>query len=424
METLPLDGIRVLDFSHVWAGPFCARLLGDFGAEVIKIESVSRYDPERGPAKITPDARLRLYPDGEPGERPYNRAGRFNSYNRSKIGLTLDLRSEDGKALMRDLVEISDVVVENFSVGVMKRLGLDYDECRKLRPDIIYIALPGFGSDGPEAGYAAYGLTQEAMSGLSGITGYPGEVPIDTGVFYGDPTGGLFGATAVMTALWHRRMTGEGQRIDLSQREAFASILPELVFDHTMNDRVQESIGNRHPQFAPHGVYPCLGDDSWIAISVTTDVQFQALCEAIGHPSLVEDSRYFTMSSRLRNQDDLDLVIGEWTSRQDQNEAMQSLQSRGIPAGAVLTNQQLLEDPHFEARGFFEEATHPDTGTHRYIGMPWKLSDTPVHIRLPSPGLGEHNDHVLGEILGVTSEKLRSLEERDVIGDVPLTARD
>jgi crotonobetainyl-CoA:carnitine CoA-transferase CaiB-like acyl-CoA transferase len=191
-----------------------------------------------------------------------------------------------------------------------------------------------------------------------------------------------------------------------------------------MNDRVQESIGNRHPQFAPHGVYPCLGDDSWIAISVTTDQQFQALCEAIGHSSLVEDSRFSTMSSRLQNQDELDLIIAEWTHQQDQQEAMRKFQSRGVPAGAVLTNQQLLEDPHFEARGFFEEATHPDTGTHRYIGMPWKLSDTPVHIRLPAPGLGEHNDRVLGEILGLTSDELRSLEERDVIGNVPLSARE
>ena len=424
MQTFPLDGIRVLDFSHIWAGPFCARLLGDFGAEVIKVESISRYDPERGPAKFTPDARMRLYPDGEPGERPYNRAGRFNTYNRSKIGLTLDLRSEDGRDLIRDLVEISDVVVENFSVGVMKRLGLDYEECRKLRPDIIFIALPGFGSDGPEAGYAAYGLTQEAMSGLSGITGYPGEVPIDTGVFYGDPTGGLFGATAVMTALWHRRITGQGQRIDLSQREAFASILPELVFDHTMNDRVQESIGNRHPQFAPHGVYQCRGDDNWITIAVTTDEQFRSLCEAMENLSLADDPRFSTMSSRLQNQDDLDRAIGEWTRQQDQHEAMHLLQSLKVPAGAVLTNQQLLEDPHFEARGFFEESEHPDAGTHRYAGMPWKLSDTPVHIRLPAPGLGQHNDQVLGEILGLTSEDLRSLEDRDVIGDVPLSARE
>ena len=424
MEALPLDGIRVLDFSHVWAGPFCARLLGDFGAEVIKVESVSRYDPERGPAKFIPGARMRLYPDGEPGERPYNRAGRFNSYNRSKIGLTLDLRSEDGKDLMRNLVEISDVVVENFSVDVMKRLGLDYEKCRTLRPDIIFIALPGFGSDGPEAGYAAYGLTQEAMSGLSGITGYPGEIPIDTGVFYGDPTGGLFGATAVMTALWHRSITGEGQRIDLSQREAFASILPELVFDYTMNDRVQESIGNRHPQFAPHGVYPCLGDDAWLAIAVKSDKQFRSLCEAIEHPTLANDLRYSSGSNRLQNQDELDRIIGEWTRQQDQHEAMRLLQSQRIPAGAVLTNQQLLEDQHFEARGFFEEVTHPDVGTYRDIGMPWKLSDTPVHARLPAPGLGEHNDNVLGEILGLTADELCSLEERDVIGNVPLNTRE
>ena len=306
MNVLPLHGVRVLDFSHVWAGPFCARLLGDFGAEVIKVESVSRTDPERGPARIIPGARMRLYPDGDPGERPYNRAGRFNAYNRNKLGLTLDLRSDEGRELIQELVKISDIVVENFSVGVMNRLGLDYESCRELRPDIICISLPGFGSTGPEKGYAAYGLTQEAMSGLSGVTGYPGEVPIDTGVFYGDPTGGLFGAAAVSTALWHRMQTGEGQRIDLSQREAFATVLPELVFEHTMNDRVMSSVGNRHPRFAPHGVYPCQGEEAWVAITATTDVQFEALRDVMG---LAVDSRFVEMANRKANEDALDALI-------------------------------------------------------------------------------------------------------------------
>ncbi len=422
MSLMPLEEIRVLDFSHVWAGPFCARLLGDFGAEVIKIESVSRYDPERGPAKVVPGARWRIYPENDPGERPYNRAGRFNAYNRNKLGLTLDLRSEDGRALVHELIAVSDVVVENFSVGVMERLGLSYEACRSLRPDIVYISLPGFGSNGPEKGYVAYGLTQEAMSGLSGITGYPGELPIDTGVFYGDPTGGLFGAAAVTTALWHRRMTGEGQRIDLSQREAFATILPELVFEYTMNGRVMSSVGNRHPQFAPHGCYRCKGEDAWVVITVTADEQFRALCEIMGDPSLAADPRFADMASRKRNEDALDAIITRWTEQRAPYEVMRLLHEARVPAGAVLTNQQLVEDPHFQARGYFEEVTGKFTGTYPQIGMPWKLPDTPARVRLAAPGLGEHNDYVLGEVLGMHPSELGRLAELNVIGTEPLGA--
>jgi crotonobetainyl-CoA:carnitine CoA-transferase CaiB-like acyl-CoA transferase len=289
-------------------------------------------------------------------------------------------------------------VVENFSVGVMHRPGLDYESCRALRPDIICISLPGFGGTGPEKGHAAYGLTQEAMSGFASVTGYPGEVPIDTGVFYGDPTGGLFGAAAVSTALWRRMQTGEGQQIDLSQREAFATVLPELVFEYTMNDRVMSSVGNRHPSFAPHGVYQCSGDEAWVAITATTDEQFDAFREVMG---LADDSRFSTMSNRKANEDALDELIGGWVGQRNPHDVMRQLQ----------------------ARGFFEEVTHPDAGTHAQIGMPWKMSETPVHIRLPAPGLGEHNDYVLGEVLGCSGEELQSLTDRDVIGVEPLGAR-
>lgn len=418
-KPLPLEGVRVLDFSHVWAGPFCARLLGDMGAEVIKVEPISRYDPERGPARLEPGARGRIYPDGDPGQRPYNRAGRFNVYNRSKLGLTLDLRTQEGRALVRELVSISDVIVENFSVGVMKRLGLDYDDCRQLRPDIIYISMPGFGRTGPEAGYVAYGLTQEAMAGLSSITGYPGEVPLDTGVFYGDPTCGVFGAVAAVAALWHRQRTGQGQLVDLSQREAFASTLPELVFEYAMNDRVLASTGNRHPGMAPHGCYRCKGEDAWIAITVTSDQEFAALARAMGHPEWASDPRFATLAARKGHEDELDRLVQGWTEQRDPCEAMHVLQAAGVPAGAVLTNQQLLADPHFQARGFFETVAHRDAGTHAYPGMPWKLSGTPVHVRLPAPCLGQHNDYVLGEVLGLAPPELERLAEKGVIGTGP-----
>ena len=423
MGVMPLEGVRVLDITHVWAGPFCTRLLGDMGAEVIKVESIGRYDPERGLARIGPGDRRRVYPDGDPGVRPYNRAGRFNAYNRNKLGLTLDLRTDQGRGLIRDLVAVSDVVVENFSVGVMRRLGLDYEDCRGLRPDIVYISMPGFGSDGPEAGHVAFGLTQEALSGLSSITRYPEEPPLDTGVFYGDPTSGVFGAVAALTALWHRRNSGEGQLIDLSQREASISILPEPVFEYSMNDRVMSSAGNKHPTFAPHGCYRCAGEDSWVVINVTEEGQFKALCDAVDEPGWIADTRFVDMASRKRHEAELDRLVESWTQRHEAREVMRMLQRAGVPAGAVLTNQQLLEDPHFQARGFFEEVTHPDAGTHPYIGMPWKLSDTPVHIRLPAPGLGQHNHYVLGDVLGLSRDEIETLQEMDVIGTEPLSLK-
>jgi len=244
-----------------------------------------------------------------------------------------------------------------------------------------------------------------------------------TGVIYGDPTGGLFGAAAVVTALWHRRMTGEGQLIDLSQREAFVSILPELTFEYTMNDRVMSSVGNRHRKFAPYGCYRSKGEDSWVVINVTTEGQFEALCIVIHSPESVGDPRFKDMASRKLHEDELDLLIERWTQQHDSYEAMRLLQEAGVPAGAVLTNQQLLEDPHFQAREFFEDVTHPDVGTHPHIGMPWKLSDTPVQIRLPAPGLGQHNDFILGDILGLDQAELERLAEKDVIGNEPLSLR-
>jgi benzylsuccinate CoA-transferase BbsF subunit len=261
------------------------------------------------------------------------------------------------------------------------------------------------------------------MSGLSGITGYPGEVPIDTGVFYGDPTGGLFGAAAVTTALWHRRMTGEGQHIDLSQREAFASILPELTFDYVMNGRVKQSTGNKHPEFAPQGCYRCKGEDAWVAITVHTDEQFSALRDVFEIPALLDAGKYGDMPSRKRNEASLDAIITGWTLRHEPYEAMHLLQSRGVPAGAVLTNKQLLEDPHFKARGYFEQVNGPFVGPHRQIGMPWKLPETPATVRLASPGLGEHNEYALGDLLGLSAADLERLAELNVIGTEPLSAR-
>ena len=422
-EMAPLQGIRVLDFSHIWAGPYCARILGDLGAEVIKIESVTRYDPERGPAKISKGDRWKVYPDSHPGERPYDRAGRFNAYNRNKSSLTLDLRSDTGKRLIRRIIAISDVVIENFSLGVMARLGIDYDDCKEIRPDILYISLTGFGRTGPEAGYAAFGLTQEAMSGLSSITGYEPGAPMGTGVFYGDPTGGVFGAAAVITGLLHRQLTGEGQLIDLSQREAFITILPELVMDYSANGNNLSTVANKHPEYAPYGCYRCMGEDSWVVINVESDREFVSLCRVMGRLELVEDARFSDMKSRKQSEEELDRLIEAWTRLHESQAVMRMLQEAGVAAGTVSTNAEVLSDPHFASRGFFETVDHPEAGRHKYIGMPWKFSETPVRIRRPAPGLGQHTESILKELIGLGDDEVASLRDQDIIGTQPLQTR-
>jgi len=415
---LPLTGIRVLDFSMVWAGPMCTRALADLGAEVIKIEATVRYDPERGPAA---GGRGRLYPEGIPGERPYNRAGRFNEYNRGKLGITLDLKRSEGRSLVRELVRVSDLVVENFSAGVLDRLGLAYSELARLRPDSILISMPGFGNSGPEAHHVAYGPTQEAMSGLSGITGYAGGSPMLTGVFYGDPVGGTFAAVAAVTALWRRRHTGAGAHIDLSQQEALASLLPELLLDYQFNERILTPRGNRNPAIAPHGCYPCKGEDAWVVIAVEDDAQWRTLCRVMVRSDLADEPRLATSFRRLRCHDELDELIAAWTRTRDHYEVMHELQGAGISAQAVLNTAEVFQDPQYRERGFFQEVRHVESGTYPHASAAWRSSGVFPPIRRAAPCLGEHNSLVLGDLLGLSTKALERLEVDGVIGTEPVS---
>ncbi len=336
-----------------------------------------------------------------------------------KRGLTLDLQSDEGALNIRQLISRCDVVVENFSVGVMTRLGIDYDQCRAIRPDIVFLSMPAFGRTGPESGFVGMGATQEAMSGLLSITGHPGTLSNPTGVKYGDPNAGVLGAVAVLAALRHRQMTGEGQLIDLSQREANICTLPEIIFDYTMNDRTMQGHGNKHPDRAPRGCYRCLGEDLWIAIDVETDRQFEALCQTISRPDLAADPRFTDATGRKQHEDEIDAIIEDWTSMRESYQAMHALQQVGVPAGAVLTNQQVVEDPHFDAQEFFLKVDDPDAGTDVHAAPPWRFSETRLDVRR-APTLGQHNDYVLGEILGLTENEIEALQENKVIGTEPL----
>ncbi|MBI2873060.1 MAG: CoA transferase [Chloroflexi bacterium] len=417
---LPLEGIRILDLSRIWAGPYATKLLADTGAEVIKLESLKGYDPHRGP--LDPPPGSGNYPQGEPGSAPWNRAGWFNALHMSKYGITLDLAQPRGRDLFGQLVQVSDALIENFRFGTLERLGLGYAKLRSLRPDIVVVSMPSFGNSGPWRSYIQYGIGQEQLAGMASMTGYLNGEPMRSGVNHGDPITGSHAAGILLAALLYRRRTGRGMFIDLSQQESAVCLIGEHLLGFQMTGRNPASRGNRHPSMAPHGVYPCRGDDSWVTIAVSTDHEWRALCEALGCHDLLDDPRFAGPLARWHNQEALDEVISAWTRERESQQVAEVLQLAGVPAAPVLTAPGLLSDPQYRERGVFVEATHPDAGTHLYPGIAWKMSRTPGQVRWAAPRLGEHNHYILGTLLGLGSDEILELEERQIAGTVPVGA--
>ncbi|MGH7899621.1 MAG: CaiB/BaiF CoA transferase family protein [Candidatus Binatia bacterium] len=404
MSRKPLGGIRVADFSWVWAGPFCTLQLAHLGADVIRVEMLGKPCVTR---------LLPPFADFQPGP---NRSGYFNQFNQGKRSLTLDLKHPRGLEVARRLVAKSDVVAENFAAGVMERIGLGYDEVKKLRADVIMVSLSGYGRSGPEKDFVSYGPATVPLSGFSAVTGYAGGPPMHIGVSYGDPTAGLHGAIAVLAALCHRAETGEGQYIDVSLWEAAATLLPEAVLEFTMNGRETPRRGNRHAEFAPHGVFRSAGDDRWVAIAVESDEQWRALCRAVGDPALGADPRFATLEDRRRNQDALEARIGDWTKTISPEEATQRLQDVGVAAFPSMTNHDLAEDAHLNERGFFVDLPHAEVGPRHHVGLPWKFSGTPCAVERPAPCLGEHNREVLETVLGYSPAEIDQLSKAGALG--------
>ena len=419
MSKLPLEGIRVIDLSMWFAGPMASRLLADMGAEIIKIESIKHIDPWRGPVTLTEEQRSR-FPDRIETDEPYNCAPGFNLQNRNKLGITLDLGDPRGKGLFKRLVKLGDVVLENFSPRIMGKLGFDYDVLKQINPGIIMMSMPAFGLTGPDMDFRAFGQTIDCVSGMANRTGYEGEEPmLQSGLSYGDPLSGMSAAFAILSALHHRRKTGEGMHIELSQVEGLIAFNADAIMDFTMNSRMTERMGNHHPSMAPHNVYPCKGEDKWVTIAVSSDAEWERFCRAVDEPSWIDDSRFCDGLSRHGNRDELDRLIAEWTSEKEPREAMNILQQADIPAGPVLDAGELVADPHLEARGFFETVTHPEAGTHPYIGMYAKFSKTPGSIRKPAPRLGEDNEYIFRELLGLSQSETDRLVQDGIIGSVP-----
>jgi crotonobetainyl-CoA:carnitine CoA-transferase CaiB-like acyl-CoA transferase len=394
----PLAGIRVADFTWVWAGPFCTLQLAHLGAEVIRVESSSRTCVTR---------LLPPWPDGQPG---VNRSGYFNQYNQGKRSVSLDLKDPQAMEVARDLIRSSDIVVENFAAGVFERMGLGYDACRALKSDVIVISMSGYGATGPESEYVSYGPAQVPLSGLSSVTGYRGWRPMHIGISYGDPTAGLQGAVAVLSALIHRRRTGEGQFIDLSQWESTMALLPEALLAQSMTGSTPERDGNHDTAWAPHAVYRCAGDDRWVSIVATTDEEWQRLANVVD-PALARDPRFASAALRKRNEDALDTAIGAWSATRTADDVRDTLQAAGIGAFPVMTAKDLHDDAHLGSRRYFVDLPHPEVGTRRHMGIPYKLHRTPLAVWRAAPCLGQDTDYVLREVLGYDDARIGALRD-------------
>lgn len=416
--SLPLEGIRVLEMAVVWAGPLCGRLLVEAGAEVIKLETIRRPDLMRGPARPLHPAEG-VYPRGEPGKDPWNRHAYFNDRNRGKVGVCLNLDDERGRELARAIASRCDVVIENLSPGALAPFGLDYASLRRLREDIIYLSMPTQGLTGPERNYVGYGATNDLTSGLISLTGYEDGHPQNAGINVSDPVAAFHGFVAVLAALHHRAVTGRGLHIDLSQRESIAYFMAPYVLEYLWTGRVPRPMGNGHPSWAPHGVYPCRGDDRWIVIAVRDDREWQRLCEMAGGPLLMLSS--LSQDERWARREELDALIGQWTSSQERDDLWPRLVEVGIPAAPVYEGPSLYADRHLRARGFWVAVDHPSAGRRVYPGTPWRWDGRRMPQR-PAPNLGQHNALVLSRLLGLSPQEIERLEREGVIGATPLGA--
>ena len=420
-ERMPLKNYRVLDLSRIWAGPYCTKLLADMGAEIIKMESLSVYDSHRGP--VNPAKGIAAYPDAEPGDEPWNRNGWFNCLHMSKYGVTLELTKDEGRRVFELLVSISDVVIENFRQGSLERLGYTYEELRRHRPDLIYVSMPAFGNTGPWKGYLGYGIGQEQLSGMAHMTGYRGEGPMKSGINHGDPITGSHAAGVLMAALRHRRRTGKGMYIDVSQQESSVALMGPEVLAYQMTGQEPERRGNRSGWYAPANSYRCAGEDRWVTITATNQDQWRSLAQAMDADGLADDPRFATKEARRENHDELDRIISEWTIGLEAYDLTRKLQRLGVPAGPVLRGPDLLQDAHYKDRGTFVTVDHPQVGPKQYPGIPWKMSATPGVVRWPSPTLGQHNREVYGELLGLNGLEIDQLDQTGVIGTKPTGSR-
>ena len=430
MPKLPLEGIRVVELTVAWTGPGVGQLLGDFGAEVIKIDFVDFWAvASRGglarPSKEVIASQVPYtggYPNREPGKYPWNVTPLWVGQARNKLGMTVkDLRKPKSRDIFLKLIEKCDVFVENNQLETLDKLVITYDVLKEINPGIIMARLPACGLTGPYATFRTHGMQIDALGGHISLRGYGDMGPDSTSDCpITDYTAPLFGVMGILLALLHRQKTGKGQLIECSSFETLPICLSEAMMDCIMNQRVQTRIGNRDIHgAAPCGCYRCQGKDEWINITVTSEEEWESFKKVLGNPSWAEEEQFSSAPNRWKNQDTLDKHIEKWTANQDKYDVMNMLQKEGVPAGPVMNSGDSYSDPHLKARGFFERVTHQDAGTHLYPGMAWKFSKTPLSIRRPSARFGGDNEYIYKHILGVSDAEYAELVQQGEISDAP-----
>ena len=403
-QARPLEGIRIIDLSMGWAGPLATRNLADMGAQVIKVESCERFDWWR-----SWEATQAWIADNGAEKSP-----QYLYVNRNKQDITLDLENPRGRELLLQLVATADALVENYSGGVLPKLKLDYSYLIEANPGLVMVSMPAFGSTGPWSQFRAYGSTVEHSSGLPHLVGDPEQAPTMQHVAFGDAVGGLNGTAAILTALWHKQRSGEGQFVDLSQVECLFPLAAPGILHQSVYGQSPRRSGNKHPDHAPHGVYPCEGDDAWVVIQVTDEIQWQRLQDLI--PALAQ---FGDVDERLDKREALDECVRAWTQQRPAAAVMQLLQGVGVTAAKLNNAQAILDEPHLQDRGYLQWLEREYVGVQPHPSPPFRVTADPIPINSPAPTLGQHNHDILGELLGLGAAELEELEQQGVIGTKP-----
>ena len=425
MSNLPLKGLRVIDITVVWAGPTAAQHLADLGAEVIRVESSHRVPSStRAQPHFTAEMAAKsgglgrlTYPDGEPQPQPYNRAAAFNALNRNKLSVTMELDTPEGREAFTKLVEKSDILIENNAQRIGDRLGFSWEALSAINPKLILCRMPPLGLTGPYANYIGFGAHFEALTALTYLRSYPdGDISQSSPTFHMDDVSPTVCSFMIMGALHRRYQTGEGGLIEVPQAETMLHQIGEVVVDQSMNKRAQAPLGNRDPINAPQGVYPCKGEDQWVALSVRTDQEWQQLIATLESPEWALNPIYATVNGRMELHDDIDEQLSIWTKNKDKEVVFHLLQANGIPAAPLNNEAEIVADPQVKHRQLLRPLDHKATGTHDYPGQAFRFSDMQLRWELAAPLLGEHNEYVYKELLEYSDEQYQDFEERHLIG--------
>jgi len=393
----PLKGVRVLELTKVWAGPYAGKLLAHLGAEVVKVESATNLDE------------MRAYGGVDINSAPY-----FLSINQEILSVQVNMKTDEGLELVRRMVAESDIVIDNIRPGAMERSQLDYENLKKIKPDIIQVSIKMWGTDGPLGYQTGYAPCFASLSGLTALVGHEGETPKGMNIRYGDSTAGACAALAAIAALHHREATGEGQFIDLSAVETMTSLVGDSLFAHSVTGEVPQPDGNYHPEMCPHGAYPCANGE-WISIAVADDAEWQALCGVLEHDALAAEPRFASLALRLENRHALDAIIGDRTAGETAADLADRLRLAGVPAFRSQSSIDLCSDDYLWGREGFRMVSDHRNGSRPIIGPSWRITPDPARVERGAPLLGEHNDYVYREILGLPQEHVDDLIARKVI---------